>query len=231
MRSSFLTDVKQEMPGWVARIYARQVAEGSASVYERLVDEVISRVGEVSRVIDVGCGPGHPSELLATRLPEAEVLGVDLSPVSIDIAQHSRSRLENLRFEVGNAMNLACPDGSFDAAVSFMSIKAWPGREEGVREMARAVRPGGWIAVFECDPDCSPEAAQNFCSLWRLNMGLSGATTARMGRAWYFRKFVAADGCRHDELAGFLRATGLKGVTSFSFADQPFSFAIGKKAG
>jgi len=44
MKPSFLTDVKQEMPDWVARVYAYQVADGSHALYEQLVDELIPRL-------------------------------------------------------------------------------------------------------------------------------------------------------------------------------------------
>lgn len=228
-KRSFLIDIRQEMPSWVARIYAYQVGDGSGELYARLIGDLFPRLESVASVIDVGCGPGHATELLARRLPDADVLGVDLSPVMIEIAQQKRGPRENLRFEPGNAVDLHYPHASFDAALSFMSIKAWPDRQRGVQEMARLVRPGGRVGLYECDPDCSKEAAQNFCSMWRMNMGLSGAATARMGRAWYFRRFVARDGARHGELRAFLEGAGLIELDSFSLSDQPFAFAIGRK--
>ena len=229
MAKAFVTDVKQEMPGWVARIYARQIAAGSHSIYERMVDEVASRVGDVERVVDLGCGPGHATELLARRYPGANVIGVDLSDVFVSMAREQRRPLANLSFELGNAVDCRFGDGEFDLAVSFLSIKAWPDRQKGVAEMARIVRPGGRVALFECDPDCTPEAAHNFCSLWRMNMGLSGAATSRMGRAWYFRRFVASEGCRAEDFRTMLEASGLTGVETCSWKDQPFAFGTGRK--
>jgi len=229
MKPTFLTDVKQEMPDWVARVYAHQIADGSHTLYEQLVDELIPRLKDVAKVIDVGCGPGHATELLASRLPDADVLGVDLSEVLIGIAKQKREPRKNLRFEVGDALDLRHPDGAFDAAVSFMSIKAWPDRQNGVQEMARLVRPGGWVGVFECDPDCSKRAAQNFCSMWRWNLGLPSHVAARMGRAWYFRRFVARDGVRNGELRALLEYAGLTQLESFSWSDQPIAFAVGRK--
>jgi ubiquinone/menaquinone biosynthesis C-methylase UbiE len=229
VKFTFLTDVKQEMPDWVARAYASQIADGSQALYERLVGELIPRLTDVAKVIDVGCGPGHATELLASRLPHADVLGVDLSEVLIGIAKRKREPRTNLRFEVGNALDMHHPDGAFDAATSFMSIKAWPDRQKGVQKMARVVRPGGWVALFECDPDCSRQAAQNFCAMWRWNLGLPGHVTARMGRTWYFRRFVARGGARSDELQAFLEGAGLIELESFSRSDQPMAFAIGRK--
>ena len=229
MKRKFVVDMKQEMPDWVARQYAYQIADGSQALYERLVGELIPRLKDAIRVIDVGCGPGHATELLASRLPRTEVLGVDLSEVLIKIAKRKRELRENLRFELGDALDLRHPDSAFDAAVSFMSIKAWPDRQKGVQEMARLVRPGGWVGLFECDPDCSRQAAQNFCAMWRWNLGLPGQVVARMGRAWYFRRFVARDGARDEELRALLKGAGLTDLESFSWSDQPFAFAIGRR--
>ena len=78
MERSFLIDVKQEMPPWVAKIYAAQVADGSREAYERFIGELLARIPDPCNLIDVGCGPGHICELLATRLPQVEVVGIDL---------------------------------------------------------------------------------------------------------------------------------------------------------
>ena len=225
----FLTDMKGPWPAWYARVYALQVADGSQALYELLVDELTPRLKDVAKVIDVGCGPGHPTELLARRLPDADVLGVDLSEIMIGIAKQKREPRDNLRFEVGDALDLGHPDGVFDAAISFLSIKAWPDQQKGAQEMARLVRPRGWVGVFECDADCSKLAAQNFASMWRWNLGLPGHVAARMGRAWYFRRIIARNGVRHDELRALLEHAGLTELESFSWPDQPVAFAIGRK--
>ena len=222
-------NVKQEMPPLVAKIYAAQVAEGSREVYERFIDEFLPKIPNPKNLIDVGCGPGHVCELLANRFPEAQFTGIDVSDTLIAIAQQKRKKLSNLNFEVGNALDLRFNDEEFDAAISINSIKAWPDRQVGIIQMARVVRSGGTVIVFECDPDCSIEAAQNFCSMWLWNMGLPGRLVARMGRAWHFRRFVAGNGARHSELRKLMEKSGLRDIESFSYLELPFSCAIGVK--
>ncbi len=229
MDRSFLTDIKQEMPPYAARIYSAMVADGSQVVYERFVEELMSRMPNPYNLIDVGCGPGHVTELLAKRLPQGKVIGIDLSDVLIDIAREKRKTLANLEFVIGNALDLPYSNEQFDGAVSVNSIKAWPDQQLGADEMSRIVRSGAKVAVFECDPDCSKEAAQNFCSMWLMTMGLPGRIVARMGRAWHFRRFVASDGLRHLELRELLLNSGLIEVESFSYSDLPFAFAVGTK--
>ena len=87
VEESFLLNVKQEMPPWVAKIHAAQVADGSWEVYERFIGELLARIPDPCYLIDVVCGPGHICELLATKFPQAEVVGVDLSDTLIDIAR------------------------------------------------------------------------------------------------------------------------------------------------
>ena len=59
MEEAFLLNVKQEMPPWVAKIYAAQVADGSREVYERLIGELLARISDPCNLIDVGCGLDH----------------------------------------------------------------------------------------------------------------------------------------------------------------------------
>lgn len=52
-------------------------------------------LAEAVRVVDVGCGPGNSTELLAARFPDAEVVGLDSSP---DMLASARKRLPDCRF-------------------------------------------------------------------------------------------------------------------------------------
>lgn len=49
--------------------------------------------------VDVGCGPGNSTELLAQRWPEAEVIGIDSSP---NMVKQASERMPSLRFEVAD---------------------------------------------------------------------------------------------------------------------------------
>ena len=140
MEESFLLNVKQEMPPWVAKVHAAQVADGSRGVYERFIGELLARIPDPCNLIDVVCGTGHICELLATRLPQAEVVGVDLSDTLIDIARQKR---ENLSFEVDNVLALRFKGEPYDVAISVNSIKAWPDRQLGINQMTRVIRSGG----------------------------------------------------------------------------------------
>lgn len=103
------------------------------------------------RVLDVGCGPGRHAHALAAR--GMEVVGVDISQRFVDLAtEHAPP---GARFERADARALAF-DAEFDAAISLcqgaFGLTGGPGAPldgDGavLRGMARALRPGGVLAV------------------------------------------------------------------------------------
>ena len=72
-----------------------------------------------------------------------------------------REGLANARFTVGDATALELDDGTFDGAVTRFSLHHIPAPQRVVAEMARVVRPGGWVVVsdFVADPDRDVYAA------------------------------------------------------------------------
>jgi len=102
------------------------------------------------RWVDVGCGTGAFTQLLADRCAPAEVQGVDPSEGQLAFARN-RSAARVAQFRVGDAMALPFPAGSFDAAVMALVLVFVPEPAKGVAEMARVVRPGGMVAAYMWD--------------------------------------------------------------------------------
>ena len=102
------------------------------------------------RWVDVGCGNGAFTELLARRCKAADVQGVDPSDGQLRFA---RARLAGAHasFRVGDAMALPYPDGVFDAAVMALVIFFVPEPARGIAEMVRVVRPGGGACAYAWD--------------------------------------------------------------------------------
>jgi len=102
------------------------------------------------RWLDVGCGNGAFTELVAQRSSPGKILGIDPSAGQIDFA---RTRLagRNATFQQGDAMALPLEDASFDIAVMALVIHFVPQPARGVAEMARVVRPGGLVASYVWD--------------------------------------------------------------------------------
>ena len=73
------------------------------------------------RILDIGCGDGRITALLAEKVPKGQVLGVDISPEMIGHAMKSHCDISNLRFQVADASRLHFKD-EFDLAVSFACL-------------------------------------------------------------------------------------------------------------
>jgi SAM-dependent methyltransferase len=100
------------------------------------------------RVLDLGCGDGTTA-LPAARLG-ADVLGIDIADnlVAAGNARAAAESLHNLRFQQGDASNLAAvADAGFDLVVSVFGAMFAPRPFDVAREMVRVTRPGGRIVM------------------------------------------------------------------------------------
>lgn len=104
-----------------------------------------------SRVLDVAAGAGDQTLDIAARVgPQGFVLATDLSPAILELAQANARAAghENVRTQVADGERLDVPEASFDAAVSRLGVMFFPDPLAGLREMQRALRPGGGICTM-----------------------------------------------------------------------------------
>ncbi|HEX2112351.1 MAG TPA: class I SAM-dependent methyltransferase [Gaiellaceae bacterium] len=96
------------------------------------------------RVLDLGCGEGYGTALLAETA--REVVGVDYSPVAIDHARRSYAR-ENVRFVVADATALDDSLGHFDVVTCFEVVEHVERDDRLFAGVARVLRPGGTLVL------------------------------------------------------------------------------------
>lgn len=132
------------MVDWDGEDYA------DVSALQRIAAEVSIRGIELAgdeRLLDVGCGDGFITMLLAERLPSGSVVGVDASRRMIDTAL-TRVPADQLRvqFHVDDALDLPF-DCDFDIAVSFNALHWVHDQTAALREIARSLVDGGRAVV------------------------------------------------------------------------------------
>lgn len=123
-----------------------------------------------AHVVDVGSGAGIDS-LIAARMvgPDGRVIGVDMTPAMLEKARQSAAAtgLPNVEFRHGYAEALPVPDGWADVVISNGVLNLMPDKGAALREMARALKPGGRLQIGDIlVQKAVPENAKRKIDLW-----------------------------------------------------------------
>ena len=112
----------------------------------RLIREALDvKAGE--RILDVGCGPGfYVAELLDEVGPNGSIVGLDASATMLAVAAKRSEGKPNVAFLEADATALPVGDGEFDAALCVQVLEYVPDATAALRELHRALRPGGTSA-------------------------------------------------------------------------------------
>jgi ubiquinone/menaquinone biosynthesis C-methylase UbiE len=136
--------------GRSSRVYdlvSRRVLRG---MYRRLAADVAGLAPDGAAVLDVGTGPGVLLVELAARRPDLRLTGVDLSADMVAAATRNLEPFgERAGARVGDVTGLPFPDRSFDLIVSSLSLHHWDHPEAAVPELARVLRPGGRVYIYD----------------------------------------------------------------------------------
>ncbi|MEG4441321.1 methyltransferase domain-containing protein [Microcoleus sp. AT9_B5] len=104
------------------------------------------------RIIDLGCGTGSTTLMLKQAFPAAEVVGLDLSPYMLVVADMKAQKAGlNIQWLHGNAESVAFPDASFDlVAASLLFHETPPAVSRAIlRESFRLLKVGGQVAILD----------------------------------------------------------------------------------
>ena len=104
-----------------------------------------------ARVLEVGCGTGAVTRVLATWPGVGEAIGIDPSPVLLAKARELARGLTTLSFEQGDGRSLPFAGATFDAVVFHTTLCHVPEPDVMLGDAVRILRPGGCLAVFEGD--------------------------------------------------------------------------------
>ncbi len=102
------------------------------------------------RWLDVGCGNGAFTQLIAQQSEPLTLVGIDPSEAQLAYARQ-QPLLQSVDFVNADAMALPFPDDAFNLAVMPLVIFFVPEPAQGVAEMARVVAPGGIVAAYAWD--------------------------------------------------------------------------------
>jgi ArsR family transcriptional regulator len=116
-------------------------------VIEAIADAIA--IDDTQTVLDVGTGTGFIAAGLAPRAHR--VIAIDNSPAMLDVARDNLARLgiDDVEVYEADLTRLPLDDDSIDAAVANMVLHHAEDPAGMLAEMARVVRPGGWVAISD----------------------------------------------------------------------------------
>jgi arsenite methyltransferase len=130
----------------------------------------VGRLVQGEHVVDVGSGGGFDSLIAAKTVgPSGRVIGIDMTPAMLDKAGASAvaAGVTNVEFREGYAEALPVEDGWADVVISNGVLNLMPDKDAALREMARALKPGGRLQIGDILVQKPvPQNAKEDISLW-----------------------------------------------------------------
>ncbi|MEK8032677.1 trans-aconitate 2-methyltransferase [Ideonella sp. DXS29W] len=210
------------MSDWNPALYRQFEDERTRPAHDLLARVPLSGA---RRVVDLGCGPGNSTELLARRFGDAQVLGVDNSPAMLDEA---RQRLPGAQFELADIATWAPAGDRPDLLYANASLQ-WLSDHQGLLpRLWRSLAPGGVLAIQM--PDNLDEPSHRLMRElaarppYAEQIGDAGAVRSRLLAASHYYDLLAADAAQVDvwhtiyrhpmstpaAIVQWLRSTGLR---------------------
>ncbi|MGE0206367.1 MAG: trans-aconitate 2-methyltransferase [Candidatus Babeliales bacterium] len=137
---------------WHAQRYNRD-AQRQNGIAQKIVAEY--EFAPDKKILDIGCGAGKISTLLAEKVPYGSVIGIDISSSMIKFAQEHYAHIPNVSFMQHDATDLAFQD-EFDYVTSFFCLHWIQDIKTALAQIVRALKPGGSLLFIATIDDEQP---------------------------------------------------------------------------
>jgi SAM-dependent methyltransferase len=140
--------LRTEFNEWARAGKGESMEQGHGPVGKQAI--ALMQVSMDSRVLDVGCGSGWATRLLADYAVNGRVTGIDISDEMVNLARESSRSHPHTDFEVASAEKLPFPDNEFTHAFSMESLYYYRNIPKALKEIQRVLKPGGsFFAVVD----------------------------------------------------------------------------------
>ena len=109
------------------------------------------RLEKGAKCLDIGCGMGSPSLILAAKFPSSEFIGYDMAEetVTAENVEAEKHGLKNAKFFVKDVANIGDCEGSFDFVTSFDAIHDQASPDKVISGVYSSLKPGGWFSLVD----------------------------------------------------------------------------------
>lgn len=165
-------------------------------------------------ILDVATGTGDVAFALSRRLAPRSVVGVDLSAGMLEVARRRLAEQpeevrRRITFEQGDSLHLRFADASFDAVTVAYGVRNFEHLEEGLREMARVLRPGGTLCVVELSVPRNPLARAGYNLYAKGIIPMVGRMVSGDSRAYTYLPESIARTPQRGEMTALMTRAGL----------------------
>jgi len=143
--------LQHEFNRWAEEGRGEQMQMHHLNITEQTIRRMDLRPGE--RVLDLGCGAGWATRLLARLVSEGpqghgQVVGIDVSDQMIRRARAASTEFDNVMFVWGSAERLPWEENFFDKVLSVESFYYYPDQDRALNELFRVMAPRGRLFIL-----------------------------------------------------------------------------------
>ncbi|ACB85833.1 class I SAM-dependent methyltransferase [Natranaerobius thermophilus] len=130
------------------RVIPKKMSPNNGTLLEHIARYELSKKFSTGRVLDIACGVGYGSKILASSQKVREVLGVDLCPETIEYARNHYNN-PKVSYRIGDTLDETLPEklGTFDCVVSLETMEHVEDEAQYLANMYRLTEPGGLIII------------------------------------------------------------------------------------
>jgi ubiquinone/menaquinone biosynthesis C-methylase UbiE len=158
---------QQEWDRERAEQHARWAKMASKLTYAPFARKIVASLAPLesgSTIVDLGTGPGILTIELHKLLPQAKIIGVDLSSDMLETARKNADEagMSNYETRLGRAEEIPVESGSVNLVVTQSSFHEWEDQRKGLSEILRILKPGGSLIIKDYN--------RNWPSGWKRNL-------------------------------------------------------------